>query len=249
MQNFEVFEQHTAAPFSYFGLTHPFFLVNTTTILFTWIVLAIIIGLIPVCRYALNNKNSVLRFALLMAIKEFKALAIQTLGRFQRAPFMFAASLFIVIFLCNILSLIPWLEEPTADVNTALAFGISSFIYIQAAAIRAHGLRAYISDYFAPFFLLFPLNVIGELASIVSISFRLFGNIFGGAIISRLWMSAISGSVPLELLGIISGINLTLTLFFGLFEGFIQAFVFAMLSLTYLSMALSGDEESEGESA
>ena len=89
---------------------------------------------------------------------------------------------------------------------------------------------------------MFPLHVIGKLATIVSISFRLFGNIFGGAIIAHIYLSSIEGSLLWELLGILTGTNLIITIFFGLFEGFLQAFVFSMLSLTYLSIAINHDE-------
>jgi F-type H+-transporting ATPase subunit a len=82
-----------------------------------------------------------------------------------------------------------------------------------------------------------PLNVIGKLSSIISISFRLFGNIFGGAIITKLYFGAIGGSIILELLGLLSGLNFLIVAFFTLFEGLLQAFVFAMLTLTYLALS------------
>jgi F-type H+-transporting ATPase subunit a len=88
---------------------------------------------------------------------------------------------------------------------------------------------------------MFPLNVIGKLASIISISFRLFGNIFGGAIISRIYFGVIEGSLIGEMIGLFSGINFLIMLFFGLFEGALQAFVFSMLTLTYLSMSIQGE--------
>ena len=81
-----------------------------------------------------------------------------------------------------------------------------------------------------------PLNIVGKLSSIISISFRLFGNIFGGAIITKLYFTAIRGSIILELLGILSGTNFLIIAFFTLFEGLLQAFVFAMLTLTYISL-------------
>jgi F-type H+-transporting ATPase subunit a len=244
MQEFEIFKDHTCTPLAQFGLDGTLFTINHHTIFYTWIALAIIIGLTIFCRIALTRKNSIARFIVLMSVREFKNLAIQTLGRFDASFFIFAASLFTYILICNLLSLVPWLEEPTADLNTTLALGISSFIYVQYSAIRVNGIKAYINEYFQPFFLLFPLNVIGELSTIISISFRLFGNIAGGAIISNLWLSTIRGLLFFEVIGI--GVNLLLTLFFGIFEGFVQAFVFSMLSLTYLSMALEdeGDEES-----
>ena len=133
------------------------------------------------------------------------------------------------------------MEEPTTDVNTTLALGLVSFFYTQSAAIKAEGLWSYIKGYFSPFFLMMPLNVVGKLATIISISFRLFGNIFGGSIITGIWFNAIQGNFLLEIIGLATGINLIIVIFFGLFEGFLQAFVFGMLSLTYLSIALQGE--------
>ena len=87
---------------------------------------------------------------------------------------------------------------------------------------------------------MFPLNVVGKLASIISISFRLFGNLLGGSVISTIYMAAV-GQAPsawyfawLPVVGSVCSIGVSI--FFGIFEGFIQAFVFAMLSLTYLSL-------------
>ena len=128
------------------------------------------------------------------------------------------------------------LDEPTRDLNTTLALGIISFIYIQSVTIKTRGIGSYVKDFFQPFFVMLPLNVVGKLSSIISISFRLFGNIFGGAIITKLYFSTIRGSIILELLGILSGANFLIVAFFTLFEGLLQAFVFAMLTLTYLSI-------------
>ena len=74
---------------------------------------------------------------------------------------------------------------------------------------------------------MFPLNIIGELAKVVSISFRLFGNIFGGAIIIAVVSPLVYHMV----------IPPFLTAFFGLFIGLIQAFVFTMLTITYIAVA------------
>jgi F-type H+-transporting ATPase subunit a len=90
---------------------------------------------------------------------------------------------------------------------------------------------------------MFPLNVIGKLSSIISSSFRLFGNIFGGSIITKLYFTAIQTSLLTQLFGIFSGFNILIVLFFTLFEGLLQAFVFAMLTLTFLSLGAS-DESS-----
>jgi len=91
---------------------------------------------------------------------------------------------------------------------------------------------------------MFPLHIMGKFSSLISISFRLFGNILGGMVISHIWFDFAANSVLLNIINF-SGIGLTINLFFGIFEGIIQAFVFAMLSLTYLSLALAHEEHDE----
>ncbi|MFP3927300.1 MAG: F0F1 ATP synthase subunit A, partial [Desulfobacteraceae bacterium] len=110
--------------------------------------------------------------------------------------------------------------------NTPLSLGIMGFFIAHYAGIRAKGFKRYAKDYFEPIFLMAPLNMIGEIAKVVSISFRLYGNIMGGAIIvlvvSHLVYSLI---LPPFLIA-----------FFSLFIGTIQAFVFTMLTLVYISV-------------
>jgi F-type H+-transporting ATPase subunit a len=79
--------------------------------------------------------------------------------------------------------MLPFVKEATEDLNTALACGICSFIYVQYQRIKLEGFWGYLKQYFQPIFILFPLNIIGEFAKVASMSFRLFGNILGGSII------------------------------------------------------------------
>ena len=132
-------------------------------------------------------------------------------------------------------------EEPTKDLNTTLAFGLIAFVYTQANAIQKFGFLAYIKEYFSPFFIMFPLHVVGKLASIMSISFRLFGNIYGGFMISDIYFSVLHRFWLYEIMGLVTGLNMLIILFFSLFEGLLQAFVFTMLSLTYLATAIQGE--------
>lgn len=86
-----------------------------------------------------------------------------------------------------------------------------------------------------PNILMFPLNVIGKLAEILSMSFRLFGNIFGGAVII-----ALLGGMTMQI-----ALPILLQAFMGIFVGTIQAFVFAMLALTYITVEISEDDAEE----
>ena len=135
-------------------------------------------------------------------------------------------ALFMFLLLSNWLGMIPHLQEPTRDLNTPLSLGIMGFVIAHYAGIKTKGLKKYLKEYCEPIFFMMPLNIIGELAKVVSISFRLFGNIMGGSIII-LVVSYLTYSVFLPPL---------LNAFFGLFVGTIQAFVFTMLTVVYISV-------------
>jgi len=137
-------------------------------------------------------------------------------------------ALFMFLLMCNWIGIIPHMEEPTKDLNTPLALGIMGFVIAHYAGIRSKGFKAYAKEYFQPMFIMMPLNLIGELSKIVSIAFRLFGNIMGGSIII-LVVSYLSYSLVLPPL---------LNAFFGLFVGTIQAFVFTMLTIVYISVQI-----------
>jgi len=233
-------EQWSLSPF--FGYDHPLFLINIQTIIHTWIIIGLLAIVLLFFRWIILKTSGQAQYCIISYVSFFIDLTKQALGKsYLFGHLAFIVALFSFILVGNIISIIPWLDEPTKDLNTTLALGLLSFIYVQISAIVQRGLVEYIKDYFSPFFLMFPLNLVGKLSSIISISFRLFGNIFGGSIIGTIYFSAIQGSVMFELLGIFSGMNLAITLFFTLFEGFLQAFVFAMLSLTYLGIALQNE--------
>ena len=135
-------------------------------------------------------------------------------------------ALFLFLLVSNWLGIVPHLDEPTKDLNTPLSLGVMGFVIAHVAGIRKKGFKNYASEYFQPIFFMAPLNIIGELAKIVSISFRLFGNIMGGSIII-LVVSYLTWSIVLPPF---------LYAFFGLFVGTIQAFVFTMLTVVYISV-------------
>lgn len=245
MKNIELFHASEWNPLSYFGIHSSLFALNEHTIISTWIVLVVLALLIFIARIAIMHKSSVGRYIVISYVRSFIDLCSQSFGFFSFGHTAFIIALFTFILLCNIISIIPWVEEPTVDLNTTLALGIISFTYIQAYAIKTHGLWGYLKEYFTPFFFMFPMHVIGKLSSIVSISFRLFGNIFGGATIVSIYSMVVQSWWIAEVFTLLSGINILIVGFFIIFEGFLQAFVFAMLTLTYLSIALAHDHDED----
>ncbi|MCD4829489.1 MAG: F0F1 ATP synthase subunit A [Candidatus Cloacimonetes bacterium] len=158
----------------------------------------------------------------------FDGFVEESLGKklIKFTPYVFTIFLFLIV--CNMIGMIPipGFMEPTRNLNVPLGLGLMVVFVVHVTAIAVKGPVGYLKDYMTP---LMPLDVIGEAAKGVSIAFRLFGNILGGAII----ILVVSSLVKFVLLPI--GLNL----FFGMFVGAVQAFVFTMLALSYISVAIS----------
>jgi F-type H+-transporting ATPase subunit a len=203
---------------------------NLEVILMTWIVITVLICF----GFLATRKKSLIPgpFQVVgeLFINAFYGLTEDALDKdLARTYSPLICALFMFLVLGNWLGIIPHLEEPTKDLNTPLSLGIMGFFIAHYAGIKAKGLKTYLKDYCEPIFIMAPLNVIGELAKVVSISFRLFGNIMGGSIII-LVVSYLTYSIILPPF---------LNAFFGLFVGTIQAFVFTMLTLVYISVQVN----------
>jgi F-type H+-transporting ATPase subunit a len=201
--------------------------INLEVVLMTWIAFAIlvVVGILS------TRKRGIFPRAMQMFgelfVNQFYELTEDALDREMAKKYgPLICALFMFLVLSNWLGIIPHLDEPTKDLNTPLSLGLMGFAIAHYAGIKSKGFKAYAKEYLEPMFFMMPLNVIGELAKIVSISFRLFGNIMGGSIII-LVVSHLTYSLVLPPL---------LNAFFGLFVGTIQAFVFTMLTVVYISV-------------
>ncbi len=200
---------------------------NTETILMTWIVMAALILFGFLATKKIDLIPNPFQVVGELFVGTFYDLTRDALDEeMAKRYFPIICALFMFLLLSNWLGIIPKLSEPTKDLNTPLGFGLLGFFLAHHAGIRAKGFKGYIKQYVEPMFFMAPLNIIGELAKVVSISFRLYGNILGGAIII-LVVSHLIYSILLPPL---------LNCFFGLFVGTIQAFVFTMLTLVYISV-------------
>jgi F-type H+-transporting ATPase subunit a len=142
-------------------------------------------------------------------------------------------SLFVFIFTSNLVGLIPGFLPPTDNLNTTLSLGLFVFLYYNFVGVRAHGL-AYFKHFFGPVVWLAPLMVIIEFASHlfrpISLALRLRGNIMGDHVV----LSVFSGLVPYLLPVVFYGI--------GMFVAFIQAFVFCLMTMVYISLSTAHDD-------
>jgi len=212
---------------------------NMTTIIMSWLIIGLLILVSALVFTRLKRVPTRLQLLLEFVVDGFDNLTRSTLGERGRKYLPFIGSLFLFIWLSNIIGIIPGLEEPTKDLSTPLALALIALPVAHISAIRVKGFKAYVKEYFEPGFrirgvwipnvLMFPLNFVGEVGKAISLPFRLFGNIFGGAII----IVVISGLLYNV------GLPPFLMFFFGLFVGTIQAFVFSMLALTYTAVAIA----------
>ena len=159
----------------------------------------------------------------------------------------FVGSFFIFILTLNYLGLIPGFQSPTADLNTTLALGITAVLGVQIIAIKENGVGGYLKHLIGnpPWLgvLMFPLEVIAQLSRAGSLAIRLFGNIFGE---ESVIVELTKLGVGILILNAIPFVPVQVPmLFFGLFGGFLQAFVFTILTSIYIVMFIEHDEAHE----
>ncbi len=143
----------------------------------------------------------------------------------------YIATIFIFALLCNISSLFG-LRPPTADYGVTFAMGIITFFIIHYNGIKANGVKHFTS--LCQPILLTPINIIGEIAVPLSLSLRLFGNILSGTVMMGLIYGLLSPPIT-------TGIPAILHVYFDIFSGCIQAYVFCMLSMVYISDKIGTD--------
>ena len=141
----------------------------------------------------------------------------------------YIGTIFMFILLSNISGLFG-LRPPTADYGTTLCLGLITFMLIQYNNIKYNKGRAF-TDLFKPLPFLFPINLIGEIATPVSLSLRLFGNVLSGTVM----MALIYGLLPLF---IKIGFPAFLHVYFDIFSGCIQTYVFCMLTMVFISQKI-----------
>ncbi|MCX7622984.1 MAG: F0F1 ATP synthase subunit A [Thermomicrobium sp.] len=138
-------------------------------------------------------------------------------------------------------ALVPLFRPPSADLNMTLAMALISYVAFQVAGVSAHGLWGRIKHMANPPFLL-PIEIISELSRIVSLSFRLFGNIFAGETLLTV-MYGIANAIKITVVGLLVPV---IFLYLEVLFGFIQALIFAVLTLIYIALA-SADGHAEHE--
>ncbi|WP_295212042.1 FoF1 ATP synthase subunit a [Ruminococcus sp.] len=143
------------------------------------------------------------------------------------------------------------LRSMTADINVTATWALMTFVLITYNKIKANGVGGYFKSFAQPVAFILPLNIIGEVATPASMAFRLFGNVAGGMVITGLLYGALgslssalgltfeAGSIAFSVFQV--GIPAVLSIYFDLFSGCIQAYIFAMLTMVNVGAAAETD--------
>ena len=201
----------------------------TTTTISMWIVTIIILLVGVLANTALRNAKDVpgtFQNALEYAYEMLQKMADSILAGNAKRFVNYIGTIFLFILFCNLSGLLG-LRAPTADYGVTFLLGMVTFFIVNYQGIKNRKLRHFTS-LFEPTPILFPINLIGELANPLSISLRLFANLLSGVIIMGLWY----GMMPL-LVNI--GIPAALHIYCDLFSGCIQTYVFCMLTMVYIN--------------
>lgn len=199
-----------------------------------------------------------------MFVEAFRDLVCGVLGEKNGRRYLpYVGSLFLFIFLSNLMGLVPFLRSPTSVYQTTFALGVCTFLYVQFTAVTRNGILRYLyhmagepkgESLFMTLFmwamgicLLLPLHLLGELIKPISLSLRLFGNILGEDVLLGVFVT-----FGISLMGVLGlkepwpGLPLQVPFFFLAFlTSTIQALVFALLSMVYLMMVLPHNEHEE----
>jgi F-type H+-transporting ATPase subunit a len=214
-------------PLNFFGNT----VYITTTHVCTLIVFITILCLVFAARKAVfhpkDGKRGKFATGVEMAVGMLVGFVNGSMGEKPGKKYInYIGTLFVFVLLSNISGLFG-LRPPTADYGTTLCIALITFVMIQYAAIRYKKWGAF-TDLFQPIFLFFPINVISEFATPVSMSLRLFGNVVAGTVLMALYY----GLIPIFFK---FGIPSALHVYFDLFSGAIQTYVFCMLTMVFVS--------------
>lgn len=216
----------------------------------------------------IKKKNDIIRSSYLYVAQALFDFVEDAIRVCDKEIFSFCGSFFSVLLLYNCASIFPHVEETTKDLNVCLAFALYGFFYVQYIAIKRIG-SEYLNHwvkiilvpintenkiiYYATAFcsilinsiatiVLLPFNLLEQFSLIFSLTFRLFGNIFGGSIVFGLLHKVASAGLIYHLAVTFFGVQLLVLLYFSLFEGIVQSFIFTLILLNNIGIFISKND-------
>lgn len=202
----------------------------TTTMLYSLVVSAILIGLAVTVRVLMTRRLSGWQVAAEFLMEHLEAIMREMSGRDPRPYTALVATLALFIGVANVLGLLPGMRAPTADLSTTAALAIVVFLAVPVYGIRARGLWGYLRHYLEPSPLLLPVEIITEFSRTLALAVRLFGNVMSEELIIAVLLSlaGLLTPTPIMMLAVLTGI--------------VQAYIFSVLTMVYLSAVVRAEK-------
>ncbi len=199
-------------------------------VVYSWFVMIILIVFGALAAKGLSMIPSKGQNVFEIVVSGIEDFMIDITGEEGRWLFPLVATIFIYIFVCNLIGLVPGFYPPTASINTTLGCALVVVIFTHIIGVKYHGVK-YIKHFLGPVWwmipIILPIEIIGHLARILSLSFRLFGNMMGHELVlGILFILAGAFLAPLPIMTL------------GIFVALVQAFVFFLLSIMYFTGAM-----------
>jgi len=192
---------------------------------------------------AVPDRGITVRNVFEIIVEGLAGLAQEIMGPNWRRYFPLIGTIFFFILISNLMGLIPGFDGATSDINATLAWAIIAWSFYWILGIRTHGLGRYLVKYMGPsfyekeiggrvihfrllFWLIGPIEILGDLSRMVTLSVRLMANMFAGHTVIAVWLSLVPFVVPAIFMGM------------EIFVSVLQAFVFALLTMVYIGLAL-----------
>ncbi len=205
-----------------------------------YIVISLIVALFLTLLLGLSSRKLSLvpsksQSVLELIIQAFEGLLVDTIGEQGKKYLPLVATVGLFILFCNLIGLVPGFMSPTSKLNVTIGCALVVFVYYHFQGIKAQGLLKYLSHFAGPIPLLAPLmvpiEIISHFSRPVSLSIRLFGNIFAEEVLIVIMASIIPFFLPLPFMAI------------AIFTAVIQSFVFVLLACIYIAGAVAHEEE------
>lgn len=157
--------------------------------------------------------------------------AEQVIGHGSHRFQAYVTCIFLFVLFNNLIGLIPGIEAPTTSIMVTLGLALPTFLYYNFYGIKEQGIVGYVKHFAGPVWwmawLIFPIELVSHLARVMSLSVRLYANMFAGDLVTLVFFSICPVGIPVIFLGLHLGVSL------------IQAFVFMLLTMIYLSLAVA----------
>ncbi len=194
------------------------------TVLFTWITMAVIVLMVFLLKLLKPNLLELILDMIIGVVDD--AMDVDDLHPY--IPLL--GSLLVFVVVSNLISIVPIMKSPTADINTTIALALIVVLSVHVFGVKKKGPWGYLKEFASPI-VLFPIELIGQLSRTLSLSMRLFGNVLSGDLIVAIVFSIIPTFLPITMIAL------------SMVSGLLQAYVITTLAALFISSAVEINEE------